>query len=176
MAKIYSKAPDECIERVAHLIKLFHSPLLLADVKIDLLSVANDDDDKPALALHGYPCLAIIRITGVKERTKGAGDAEIIIDESRYLALDDPSRDALLDHEIYHLELRIDKKTDKVKLDCRGRPKLGMRKHDVQIGHFIEIAERHGAASIECKQATNLYLSHQQTLFAFVGENQKQLQ
>lgn len=165
--KIYSKAPDECTTRVQHLIKCFHQPLRDAGLRVDVLSVVNDDPDSPALTHQGYSAAAVIRVLDSKQRAKGSGDVEIVIDEAHYLMMNDAQKDALLDHEIYHVELRVSNKTGRVKLDEHGRPKCGMRKHDIQIGHFIEIAERHGPASMEVKQMTQIYLQHKQVLFDF---------
>lgn len=167
--KSYSKMPDETTDRVAHILKLFHREVFDAGVKIDLISVATDGD-KPALTLHGYSCAAVVRVTNVKERTKGLGDAEIVFDEEHYLTMTDAEKDALIDHELEHIELRMDKKTGKVKLDCRGRPKLGMKKHDAQFGWFRAIAERHGMASLECKQAANLFIAEKQTFIGTSGQ------
>ncbi len=166
--KTYSRMPDETAERVAHLLKCFHPEIVKAGVTIDLLSVATDGDTPP-LKLHGVTCAAVVRGTNVKERTKGAADVEITFDEERYLAMSDPERDALIDHELEHIALKRDKKTGMVKLDCRGRPKVGMKHHDADFGWFRVIAERHGMASLECKQAANLFIAEKQTFFAFVG-------
>lgn len=158
--------PDETTDRVAHLVQLFHPALKEAGVRFDLISVSSDREG-PTLSLHGYPCAAVVRATGIKERTKGAGDVEIVFDEAQYLEMTEAEKDAICDHEIEHCELKIDKKTNKPKMDCRGRPKIGMRKHTVQFGWFMSIAERHGAASMECKQAATLVLMGRQTFFAF---------
>jgi len=170
MSKIYSAAPSGVAERVAHLVKVFHADLKDAGVKFDLISVADDDPevDTP-LKLHGYPCAAVIRAVDVKGRTMGRGDVEIVIDESRYLSMPDAQKDALLDHELEHVELQLNKK-GRVKLDCCRRPKVKMRLHDVNFGWFTSIAERHGAASLECKQASQLYIEHRQTLFHFIED------
>lgn len=168
--KCYSKAPDECAARVAHLLKLFHPTLVAAQVTFDLLSVA-DEEGESCLTHQGYPAAAVVRIVDAKGRTMGRGDAEIVIDEPSYMGMTEPEKDALLDHELYHVELRMGVKKDTqeefVKLDENGRPKLKLRKHDVQAGWFSEIAKRHGAASLERKQALNIYLAGQQTFFAF---------
>lgn len=166
MPKTYSKAPDECTDRVAHLLKIFHPQLRDVGLKIDLLSVSTDKLESP-LKLNGYPCAAIVRVVDVKGRTMGRGDAEIVIDEAMYLKMPDDHKDALLDHELYHIALKFDKH-GVLKRDERGRPKIGMKKHDYQFGWFAEIAQRHGVASMEVKQATKLFLAEKQTLFAFV--------
>lgn len=169
--KIYSPAPSGVAERVAHLVKVFHRDLQDAGLKFDLLSLADDDPDVDApLKLHGYPCAAVIRAVDVKGRAMGRGDVEIVLDESRYIAMPDAQKDALLDHQIEHIELQIHPKKKRVLLDCCGRPKVKMRLHDIQLGHFISIAERHGAASLEVQQCTRLYLEHKQTLFSFAQD------
>jgi hypothetical protein len=167
--KQYSKAPSEIHDRVKHLIKCFHSELHDAGLRVDILSVSDDDPDGTPLTLNGYSCYATVKVLDSKQRAKGAGDVEIVIDEAAYLTMPDPRKDALLDHELYHVELRKNKK-GRVKLDEHGRPKCGMRKHDYQFGWFTEIATRHGAAAIEVKQATQMFLAEKQTLFAFISE------
>jgi len=173
VSNIYSLAPDEAVERVAHLVKCFHQPLLEAGVKIDVLTVA-DEEGESCLKLHGNPAYAVAKIVSSKDRVKGAGDCEIVIDEPSYTTLSDASKDALLDHEIHHFELKIKAKTGRVKLDENGRPKLGIRKHDHDFGWFTLIAKRHGAASIECRQATDLLRGGRQTYFAFALDGDAQ--
>ncbi len=171
MSKIYAPAPSGVAERVAHLVKVFHSDLHNAGIKVDLISVADDDPDvEDALKVRGIPAYACVRVVDIKGRTMGRGDAEIVLDEGKWLTLPDATRDAVLDHEIEHLELQVNPKSKKPKLDCRGRPKLKIKLHDAEFGWFNSIARRHGAASIECRQASLLFLTHTQTFFAFVGE------
>lgn len=175
MSKLYSPAPSGVAERVAHLVKVFHRDLQDAGLKFDLISIADDDPEVDApLKLHGYPCAAVVKAVDVKGRAMGRGDVEIVIDEARYLAMPDAQKDGLLDHEIEHIELQIGKK-GRVKLDCCRRPKVKMRLHDLQVGWFTSIAERHGAASLECQQATTMYLQHAQTFFAFVGDGEQKM-
>lgn len=170
MSKVYATAPSGVAERVAHIMKCFHRPLFDAGLKVDVLSVADTDPEcEHALKLRGIPAYAIVRILDIKQRIKGHGDAEIHIDEATWLTLPDATKDAVIDHELTHLEVVINPKSKRVKLDCAGRPKLKMRLHDAEFGWFQSVAERHGAASIECKQATKLFLVHAQTFFAFIN-------
>lgn len=176
MAKAYSKASEEIVSRASHMLKCFHPTLVNAGLKIDIITVANEDpdDDSPALMHGGYPCDGTIRVINAKERAKGNGDCEMCLDEARYLTMTDAERDALVDHEIYHVELKLNKK-GRVVLDEHGRPKLKLRKHDHDFGFFTEIARRHGAASGEVKQATAMFLSERQSYFAFIGEERLSL-
>lgn len=172
MSKIYSPAPSGVAERVAHLVKVFHPDIHAAGVKIDLISVADDDPEvEHALKLRGMPAYATCRAVDVKGRTMGRGDVEIVIDEAKYLTMPDATKDAVLDHEIEHIELQISKK-GKVKLDCVRRPKIKMKLHDVEFGWFESVAKRHGIASIECKQATKLFVFHEQIFFGFINDPQ----
>lgn len=168
MTKIHARAPDEVYERADHIIECFYPELKAAGLKLDIISIADDEDDVPALTHQGYPCDAVVRIIPVKSRIMGRGDAEITIDEWNWLNSDSGEKDALLDHEIHHLLLVPNaKRGGAPKLDDCGRPKLKMKKHDHQFGWFTEIAKRHGAASGEVRQARMLFLAGRQIYFGF---------
>lgn len=169
--KSYHPCPATVRDRVDAMIAKFHPELKSARVKIDLVFVFDEDEDgdHPALTLHGYPCLAVVRKLGVKDRAMGRGDAEIVIDEHRYIELTAKQQDALLDHELYHLVVVLD--GTKPKRDAAARPVLRIRKHDRQFGWFDAIASRHGENSIEIQQARQLISSAQQTYFSFMAES-----
>lgn len=167
--KTYSKAPDEVYDRAKHIIKLFYPHLQDAGLRIDILSIAGDDEEVPVLTHQGYGAAAVVRIVDVKGRTMGRGDAEIVIDECCWLKMDPAEKDALLDHEIHHILLRTVGKSSVVILDERGRPKLKLKKHDRQFGWFDEIAKRHGHASGEVKQAMRIVAEARQIYFDFAN-------
>ena len=52
-------------------------------------------------------------------------------------------------------------------LDECARPKLKLKKHDRQFGWFDKIAERHGHASGEVRQALKLFTEARQLYFDF---------
>ncbi len=164
--KTYSKCPDAVAKRATSLIKKFHPDLGIVGLTIDFISVVNDIEGEPALMLNGYQCAAVVKIIGPKERAIGRADAEIVIDEESYLQMPDETKDALIDHELYHLEV-VKNKHGKPRKDQYGRPKLAMRKHDHSYGWFNEIAQRHGSASLECQQSTRLFLAGKQLYFSF---------
>ena len=152
--KTYETCPKHVADRVAAMIKKFHPDLLKCEVKVDLLFVSTDGEG-PALTLHGYACAAVVRKLGPKDRVSRGCDAEIVIDEEGYTTMSDKERDALLDHELYHLVVAKDK-DKRPKADGAGRPVLKIRKHDREFGWFDEIARRHGEHSLEIKQARGL--------------------
>lgn len=164
--KCYDQAPDEVRDRVIALIKRYHPELEKVQIRIDLLMASTDSDETAAVTCGGYPAYAVVKILGPKERAMDRGDAEIVIDRDEYEAMDAAKRDALLDHELYHLEVKRDK-NGRPKMDDHQRPCLKMRKHDFQVGWFHEIARRHGFASIEVSQATALREEQGQTYFVY---------
>jgi hypothetical protein len=166
--KIYSIAPDvtDCIDKIqaAHHVEL-------KGVTVAALFVFDDESSLPVLKQQGYPAGAVVRITPLKDRALGMADATIVVDRCRWLALSPRQRDALIDHELTHLEVKTDEEQgakDPVPVfDASGRPKLVMRRHDHQFGWFDEVAQRHGEASPEVRQARVLMESSGQLYFDF---------
>jgi hypothetical protein len=155
--KIYSQAPDVtgCIEKIqaAH-----HDGL--EGVTVSALFVFDDESAVSVLKHQSYPAGAVVRITPLKDRALGMADATIVVDRCGWLSLSARQRDALIDHELTHLEVKTDEpdgSDDPVRVfDGLGRPKLLMRRHDHQFGWFDEVAQRHGEASAEVRQSRRL--------------------
>lgn len=133
-----------------------HRMIIDAGVKIDFLFAygkRNEDDELVgnALTLHGCRALGICRKTSLKDRAMGRGDAEISLDHDWWQDAPEDQRRALLDHELHHIEVKLDE--GGVCKDDLQRPVIRLRKHDVEVGWFREIAARHGSASQERIQA-----------------------
>lgn len=166
--KTYSQAPDvfDCIEKIRG---LHHEGL--EGVTISALFAFDSEESIHVLKHQGYDAGAVARITPLKDRALGVADAQIIVDRVGWLALSQRQRDALIDHELTHLVVKTDEEEgakDPVPLfDVLGRPKLLMRKHDHQFGWFDEVAQRHGQASAEVRQARVLMESTGQLYFDF---------
>lgn len=138
-----------------------YEPLLERNVKIDaIFAYANqDENNKPignAITVNGVKALGKCKVVSLKDRAKGHGDAEIIIDGDHWDQVGIGEQFALVDHELYHIVLN-QTKTGVVRLDDLGRPKLRIRKHDYQFGWFTEIARRNGAFSGEQLQARQIF-------------------
>lgn len=154
--KTYSPASED-VERTIERVRLeYHSPDL-DGVTIAALFVYDMEASEPVLMHGGYPAQATVRITPVKDRALGMADAVIVIDRSNWLTLSLKQGDALIDHEIYHLERAVDKDTDLPLCDAVDRPKLKMRRHDYQVGMFSEILRRHGNASAEQRMVQAIF-------------------
>jgi hypothetical protein len=150
MAKYYDKASPDVEQRIQGIRETWYPEL--EGVAICALFVFGDEDEQ-VLTHNGYYAAATMKIVGTKERAAGLADAMLVVDRYVYSAMTPAQMNALLDHELYHLERVIDEKTGHAAIDAIGRPRLSIRKHDRQFGWFDEIAERHGENSIEVQQA-----------------------
>lgn len=137
-----------------------HKPLAELKVKIDLVFAFADEDEKgrlvnDALTKNGVKALGITRKISLKDRALGRGDAEIAMDGNYWNGATAEQQAALLDHELHHISVKCDK-SGNAQFDDLGRPLIKLRKHDVEVGWFRVIAERHGSASIEQQQAKKI--------------------
>lgn len=155
----FKKCPPEVAELAREILCEFttHKPLLDARVKVDFIFAHADVDAngikrRPAIVHGGVRALGYCRRLGLKDRTMGRGDAEIVLDGDWWIEATAKQSRALLDHELHHIEVVTDKH-GRVQWDDLGRPRLKLRPHDFEFGWFIEIARRHGVASQECVQA-----------------------
>lgn len=156
----YELAGKELQDALAAVLEQFHPHLRDAGVRVDLLLAhasadANGDIAGPALRHHGYQCFATIRIIGLKDRVAGRGDAELLLDGDRCDTWSGDQLQAILDHELTHLELKV-ADFGHVKRDDIERPLLRTRKHDHQFGWFDCVARRHGKHSVEVQQMERL--------------------
>ncbi len=168
----YEKSKPEVGKLVSEIMEKYHGGLFSAGVTVDCLHAFAKTDDNgdatgPALKLHGHQCATVVKIVSTKDRAKGMADAEITFDGDHYDELGADELEALIDHELTHLELSLDD-AGAVRRDDQGRPKLRMRLHDHQFGWFDTIAARHGAASLEVQQARSFADSFGQMYFGFV--------
>jgi hypothetical protein len=152
----YRRADAELTDLLTNLLQSYHPDLIENGVTIDLLWAYGEHDEltgdvkSPAIVHNGYPAHGLCRVMGLKDRAAGRADAEILLDHDFWETVNPRTRAALLDHELEHLILRNER-------DDIGRPKLKLRKHDVQCGWFRSVAERHGSHSIERIQAKMVY-------------------
>ncbi len=160
----FSRTPGDVDVILREVLDEFHPSLVAASVRVTTLFSHAGDSGGPALKLHGYACAATVKVNSLKDRVEGKADATIVIDGDSWHDWSYEERRAVLDHELYHLELKQDKE-GQVKTDDAGRPKIGMRLHDWQLGGFAEIAERHGAAAFEVQTAREMSTRHGQLIW-----------
>lgn len=156
----YQLAGPEAWGIMLEVMKQYHGQLHEAGVRVDVLFAhaptdSNGDTTSPALKYHGHGCAAEVRIISLRDRVAGRGDAEITLNGDQYDLWTGCQLRAILDHELTHLELRVDDR-GAVKRDDADRPKLRLREHDQEFGWFDSVARRHGEDSTEVRQATRL--------------------
>ena len=155
----YYKKPSEAgfpevAELATELIELFHPTLKEHRVRVDFLFAFGERDEvtgeliDDALKHHGVKALCIAKkISPVKDRAKGLGDAEICLDADWWTGASQEERKALLDHELTHLVATP-------KRDYNGRPIIKMSRMISSSAGSPSLRERHGRASQECRQAS----------------------
>lgn len=163
--KTYSAPSSDLLDCIERIQREYH--LDLHGVTVGALFVFDDDADECVLKHQGYPAAAVVRLTPVRDRALGVADALIVVDRSHWQMQSVAQKNALIDHELTHLTRVLDAETGRPKVDAVDRPKLKMRMHDHQLGWFDEIAQRHGEASPEMRQAKQLVEQTEQLYFDF---------
>jgi hypothetical protein len=157
----YNPANKEVLDLVDEILHRYeeHEQLVEIGVKLDVLMAYGKENKSgevsAAIKHHGVKAIGLMKRNGLKERVLGHGDALLTIDGNWYATASDAERRALIDHELYHLDLKRDE-TMAVEVDDAQRPKILLRPHTHEFGWFALIAKRHGQASQECKQMAEI--------------------
>ena len=154
----YQKAPKQVSDMASEILAQFetHQPLIDAGVTIDFVFAFGNRDDNgelvgDAITHHGVKALGLCKKVKLEDRALGQADARIVLDADWWPTAPEAEQRALLDHEIHHIMVKVDKRG--LVRDDLERPVITMRKHDVEIGWFKAIAARHGLNSQERIQA-----------------------
>lgn len=161
---ILTEANQEVRDTVERMVERYHPGLRDAGVTFRLMFArpkedANGDPVGHAIAVAGYPALAKVKITPYEQRVgsddrPGLPDCTITIDQDHWDMLTDREREALVDHELEHLELveKTQNGHQVVQRDDADRPKMRIRRHDHQHGWFDAVVRRHAQAAPEWMQ------------------------
>lgn len=168
--KTYSKGSSDVESSINRMLVSYHSDL--RDVSVGTLFTFDEESSEQVLKFQGYPAAAVVKITGMRDRALGIADAVITVDRAYWQFITAAQKDALIDHELEHLERVVDEESGKPKFDLLGRPKLRMRRHDRQLGWFDSVAARHGEDSMEMRQAKQLMTQTQQLYFDFAPKQE----
>lgn len=152
MATTYELCEQDSDENamVNRILEKWHPDVAKTRPWISVIFASNDEG--PDLKLHGYPCAAVIKQNSYKDRVAGKADVDILV--SREWWDDNPTdeaREALLDRELCHLEVKLDKNGEVV-TDDLDRPRFTMRLHDFEFGGFYEVIRRHKQLAVEAQQ------------------------
>ena len=124
-------------DRLSRLVEQFHPELRDATIALAWCTSWKPDVD-------GYCPLGKCKRASDLDRELAPFDFVILLLESFWtsLGVTDEQRDALLDHELCHATVKLDRRTGDPVIDARGRTVYRLRKHDIE--EFACIAERHG--------------------------------
>jgi hypothetical protein len=130
-----------------------HSEIIQAGVTFRYL-IAWGEEGSPAIKQHGWPCLGLCKIIGLKERVAGLPDVCITLDGLFWGDELPAKKEALLAHELEHVEvvaLPVNARAGAKwwREDKCGRPKTRIRPHDFQFGGFDVILDRYKKHSQE---------------------------
>jgi hypothetical protein len=155
--------PDDILTAtLANVMKRYRPNLHTADVRVGIVVATNDNGD--AVKHGGYPAFATIKVLSPLDRLKKRYEAELRIDGNKYEDLRPRQREALLFHELLHIDLKkwwevnilddagepTGEKELRWESDDRGRPKLAGVKGDWSAGDgFARVCEIFGADAIE---------------------------
>lgn len=166
----FQKDTGEVKKLAARLIGRFPDNAPLGKADIDYVFAHADLDEttgepiNDALTKGGMRCLGLTRKLPFKDRTMGRGDAEVCLDGDWWKEASEDEQAGLLDHELHHIVVTG-------KRDNLGRPLIKLRKHDIEVGWFLAIAQRHGAVSQERIQAKRIVDMAGQLLFLQLATN-----
>lgn len=154
---------DGVLPLLAHAMERWHERLHKAKVRVCVLWAANEDG--PPLKHGQYPAVAKLKILSLKERVRSrlddaeGYDAELLIDETEYRALENDARAALLDQALERLDV-VEKEVEGRRVlqrDDIGRPKLKLVRGDLFGGDgFTAVIVRHGPAALEYQNAQRM--------------------
>lgn len=147
MPRTFSEAPTSTIERVRETMARYHGGLRDAGVRITILHASGPRDEDGEITAHaimirGHKAMACIKITSLKDRAAGLGDAVLTIDGDDCDTWSEEAWSAILDRELTQIELKTDAEGG-VMRDDLGRPKLRKRNADYTVDVFMDVAERH---------------------------------
>jgi hypothetical protein len=163
MPKTYRIAPQEVVDLLESTRQKYHDERLKR-IKIGTIFAHAPVDEKTgqikgtAIKGHaGAPAAACVKVVPLKDRLTKGYDVELLIDGDSWPKKTESQKIALLDHELTHI--RPTGNTDDLM-----RPKIKMRDEDFIVWGFIEVAQRHGMAAVECQSVKHLIDEHGQIL------------
>jgi hypothetical protein len=155
--KYFTLATKDTHKLCEELIRKHHPDLDTTAAKVDIVMAFRDPDgEAPAMEKDGHRIYGKASLIGLKDRVKGMGDCEVMLDGDVWEDLADKVKAAILDHELEHFEVKRDKQGDFI-LDDLSRPTMKIKSHDRQIGWFDTVARRHGAMSMEIMELQKLF-------------------
>jgi Putative phage metallopeptidase len=162
MSTTFDEPDDELTALLATVMRIYRPTLHAAEVRVGIVVASNPNGD--AVMHRGHPAFGCIKVLSPVDRLKKKYEAELKIDGDKYPDLRPRQLQALLFHELLHIDLKkwwetsiLDddgEPTGETTLhwesDDRGRPKLKGVTGDWSAGDgFARVCAVFGADAIE---------------------------
>lgn len=157
--KIYEKADEATMGLLYEVMARYHRELHESEVAVALTMARKfdkDDEPIPCVKCHGVSATAVCRLISAKRRVYDENEVEIEVDGLLWDHMTEPSRIALLDHELNHIKFILDAHGI-VQQDDAGRPKLKLICDDFLLTGFHDIIRRHGDHALEWQSVSAVY-------------------
>jgi hypothetical protein len=157
--KTYREAGGDVLKLLERLKQDRYPDLVEAAATIEVLACFG------GLKLRGWPAHALVKVNSHEQRVAGLSDARIVLNGDSWEEQSDGEKEAILEHELYHLEV-LREPGGAVKTDDCHRPRLKLKPHDFEVCGFYAIIERHKTAAKEMQALAHLAAKVQRELFA----------
>src|SRR5574337_1804442 len=132
MAKTYERCGKDVDDLIAEVMRRYHQELSDLGVTVDPVFVSAEDAKGmtlPGLKRNGLPAAAMIQVTPLADRARGLADTKLTIDSHVWNHLPPHQREALIDHELEHVQLKpVEDEDGNVEhTDDLGRPRLKLK-------------------------------------------------
>jgi len=180
MGRTCSEANKTSTDLLTHTMEKQHQWLLDEQVRVRFLMVDPPRDKSnmptaPALQLAGHSCAGKIKLCNARERILSGGiDVVLEVDAPAWKNFDKKRREALLDHELTHVEPKRDAAGATLH-DETGRALLFLKPDDYLVTGFYEVALRHEEMSLEVVSLGRLLVQGEigQLVFDFCEKHPK---
>lgn len=158
MKKIYTNATDDVYAMMDDAIR-HHPHLVENEVKIAIVMIAGYDKEDmlvPATKEHGAYSPGMVSLVKGKRRVNNQNDVEIFLDQH---FVDHSPREktvALIDHELEHVQMVLDRNGIVSVDETTGRKKLKLKPDDWTLTGFLSVVRRHGDNANEAASVLNI--------------------
>jgi hypothetical protein len=161
-AKLVPIEDDEIMNTFKPVLREYRDDLFRSGAVIVALFAFSEEEGKPPMKSRGQRVLGKCRVTTDEERAAGGPDAIITLDGGAWIGMSEPTRRALIHHELCHIAPVSGPHLPGV------RPTLKARNADFYFDGFHEVMIAHGPAAIESRNIAAVAESHGQTVFPFM--------
>lgn len=166
MPKIFADGEAQDYDRLRKVLSLHHSRLIEVSARVSITFVRafdKDDEPIPSLKFAGANAVALVKLVSPERKLRIPFDAEIKIDGYLWDELTELSKDALIDHELNHLQVKTDANGVPI-LDDQNNAKLKLVPDDFVLTGFFNVIRHYGENANEYQSVSRITESVSQAL------------